>query len=132
MPSSDENRLSGRLLEPGILRASIKNSGRLTGSISQAERLSGRIRSSSVDGLSGTLQAPLSMTAVLTPQTSLHGQIIADRSHPVYDGAYEVTPEKDTQMLATTGKVMMDDVTVLAIPYYETTNESGGYTVVIG
>lgn len=51
----------------------------------------------------------------------------------VYDGSYEVTPLAETeQVLETSGKRMGDDVVVRAIPYYETTNESGGYTVNIG
>ena len=53
--------------------------------------------------------------------------------YPVYDGTYEITPLTETdQILSTSGKRMTDDVVVLAIPYYETTNESGGYTVNIG
>ena len=52
---------------------------------------------------------------------------------PAYDGSYEVTPLAHTeQVLETTGKRMEGDVTVLEIPYYETSNESGGYTVNIG
>ena len=51
----------------------------------------------------------------------------------VYDGAYEITPLTETEtVMETAGKRMADDVVVLAIPYYETTNESGGYTVNIG
>lgn len=52
---------------------------------------------------------------------------------PAYDGSYEITPLPYTDtLMETNGKRMTDDVTVLAIPYYETTNESGGYTVNIG
>lgn len=52
---------------------------------------------------------------------------------PSYDGSYEVTPLVATEsILQTNQKKMEDDVVVLPIPYYETTNESGGYTVIIG
>jgi hypothetical protein len=51
---------------------------------------------------------------------------------PLYEGDYEVTPNTEEQTLPTSDKRMEDDVTVHAIPYYETTNESGGYTVIIG
>lgn len=51
---------------------------------------------------------------------------------PVYTGEYEITPTITTQTLETKDKRMVDDVTVDAIPYYETTNPSGGYTVIIG
>lgn len=48
-----------------------------------------------------------------------------------YTGAYEVTPDADGEVLLTRAKTMRDDVTVHPIPYVETTNESGGYTVSI-
>lgn len=43
-----------------------------------------------------------------------------------YTGEYIVTPlPQDETVLETNGKYMSDDVTVLKIPYYETSNESG-------
>lgn len=51
---------------------------------------------------------------------------------PYYEGAYEVTPRKVEQILATKDKSMSDNVTVFSIPYQETTNVGGGYTAVIG
>lgn len=42
-----------------------------------------------------------------------------------YQGEYEVTPKVTAQSLATRGLMMLDDVAVLAVPYYETSNESG-------
>ena len=50
-----------------------------------------------------------------------------------YDGAYEVTPKAfDETVLETERKLMRHDVTVREIPYYETSNLSGGYTAIIG
>lgn len=49
-----------------------------------------------------------------------------------YKGAYEVTPQVGEQILPTAQKLMADDVTVKAIPYYETSNLSDGETVYIG
>ena len=50
-----------------------------------------------------------------------------------YDGDYIVIPKAfQEQVLPTNGKAMIDDVTVREIPYYETSNEYGGYTVNIG
>lgn len=50
-----------------------------------------------------------------------------------YDGEYVVTPlAKNEVVLETSGKIMLDDVTVRKVPYFETSNESGGYTVYIG
>lgn len=52
---------------------------------------------------------------------------------PSYDGSYDVTPLPFTEiLLETASKRMERDVTVREIPYYETTNDSGGYTVNIG
>lgn len=50
----------------------------------------------------------------------------------IYDGEYTVTPKVVAQSLATTNKYMQDDVTVLEIPYYQTSNPQDGYTVYIG
>ena len=68
---------------------------------------------------------------------ALHGDLVIQATTevdvPTYDGAYELASLADTeQILPTTGKKLEDDVVVLPIPYYETTNESGGYTVIIG
>lgn len=52
---------------------------------------------------------------------------------PVYDGEYEVIPKKDEQtVLETQGKVLVNDVTVLEIPYQAVGNLSGGKTAIIG
>ena len=49
-----------------------------------------------------------------------------------YEGAYEVTPVMNNNIvLETEGKMMQDDVTVKKIPHYEIENESGGTTVYI-
>ena len=44
---------------------------------------------------------------------------------PSYQGEYEVTPKVTAQSLATRNLMMLDDVSVLAIPYYENPNQSG-------
>lgn len=49
----------------------------------------------------------------------------------LYQGAYDVTPKVDPQTMATKGKVMNDDVTIKAIPFFEVSNTSGGNTVYI-
>lgn len=50
-----------------------------------------------------------------------------------YTGEYEVTPKIiETQTLNTNNKLMKNDVTVKPIPYYETSNNSNGKTVIIG
>lgn len=50
-----------------------------------------------------------------------------------YDGPYEVVPMPYTaQILPTANLAMSDNVNVKEIPYYETSNTSGGYTATIG
>lgn len=49
-----------------------------------------------------------------------------------YDGDYIVTPSGEIQILETNQKKLLDDVTVLAIPYSETSNLAGGMTANIG
>lgn len=48
-----------------------------------------------------------------------------------YTGAYDIIPKVSAQTLPTKEKVMLDDVTIRAIPIYETSNTSGGSTVYI-
>lgn len=49
-----------------------------------------------------------------------------------YTGQYEVTPKANEEtVLETANKTLLDDITVLKVPYQETTNLSGGKTIVI-
>ena len=49
-----------------------------------------------------------------------------------YTGAYEVTPKVEAQRMATKDKVLVDDMTIKAIPFFNVGNTSGGSTVFIG
>lgn len=49
-----------------------------------------------------------------------------------YEGDYIVTPSVSEQTMATKSKVMKDDVTIRAIPFYNVSNQSGGTTAYIG
>lgn len=42
-----------------------------------------------------------------------------------YEGAYSVTPLVSEQTLETANKLMREDVLVLGVPYYETSNLTG-------
>lgn len=48
-----------------------------------------------------------------------------------YEGPYDVTPKVTAQTLPTANKLMRDDVSVRAIPYFDVSNPSGGNTVYI-
>ena len=49
-----------------------------------------------------------------------------------YNGPYVVTPAIDSQVLPTAQKRMIDNMTVKAIPYFQTSNPQMGETVYIG
>ena len=73
----------------------------------------------------------------MTLRVALDGEmgiftVIKDYDAPIYDGDYIVTPHAWEKYLDTSDKVMINDVTVLEIPYTETGNLSGGLTVSIG
>lgn len=48
-----------------------------------------------------------------------------------YKGEYTVTPSRETKVLQTANKVLSDNVTIVAIPYAEVSNLSGGITFYI-
>ena len=53
--------------------------------------------------------------------------------HPVYNGPTIVMPEPyDIQILPTKEKIVKENIMVLPIPYYETSNPQGGITAYIG
>lgn len=58
-------------------------------------------------------------------------QIVNTSALPKYDGDYVVTPKVTEQMMPTKDKVMRDDVTVRAIPYFDVSNPAGGKTIYI-
>jgi len=61
----------------------------------------------------------------LFDETTL-GQIL-----PIYTGATTIIPTASNQVLPTEKKSVLEDITVTAVPTYETSNPSGGYTFTI-
>ena len=59
-------------------------------------------------------------------------RVLRDSALPEYRGETTVTPSAEPQTLPTADTVMRQDVTVRQIPYFLTTNASGGYTAIIG
>ena len=49
----------------------------------------------------------------------------------VYDGPYEAIPKVTAQTLPTANKLMLEDVSVRAIPYFDVSNPAGGNTIYI-
>lgn len=60
-----------------------------------------------------------------------YGSFIDQMEH--YDGPYDIMPSIDfDQILETANKIVGENITIAQIPYAETTNTAGGYTVTIG
>lgn len=47
---------------------------------------------------------------------------------PKYVGEYTVTPSREIKVLETANKVLTENVTIVAIPYSQVSNVSGGKT----
>ena len=82
--------------------------------------------------LKGTIAAPACLTGKISVDSSnLGGVITFSDGTATYSGDYTITPKVQSQTMYTRNKKMEDNVTVLAIPYYETSNLKGK-TVYIG
>ena len=69
---------------------------------------------------------------VLFGTISISGKPIYITAEP-YIGTYEVVPDVyQAQVLDTANKLLSNNVKVNKIPQYETSNPSGGYTLIIG
>jgi hypothetical protein len=49
-----------------------------------------------------------------------------------FEGEYIVTPKVEEQTIPTKDKVLIDDMTIKSIPFFNVSNTSGGSTVYIG
>lgn len=105
------------------------NKNCLCNQLSQLQTITGTITS-----VENTIIGQLSNSTELDTLTGIVSNkgIIRQRI-PQYEGVYEVTPVVGVDLLLeTANKKMTDDLIVNEIPYFETTNPSGGYTVIIG
>ena len=82
--------------------------------------------------LTGTIRSEISITGKLKTEDVVFGKIQISGNLSIYNGDYTVTPSVEEQTLKTANKKMLEDVTVKKIPFYETSNLSGGNTVYIG
>lgn len=96
----------------------------ISSNISNIQQVTGEIQNINLQSLSGNI--------ITLPAIS--GQLSIGKSdYPIYRGVYQVTPLAGLDiMLQTSNKLMQQDVIVNEIPYYQTSNLSGGYTVIIG
>lgn len=117
----NEVTLTGKIIKPTELVGFIQSAHFLYGEINSQNTIQGMISNGSIGNLVGVLHS----------ESTLQGSISLAKTFEQYKGDYIVTPHVYAQSLKTENKVMTEDVQVLEIPYYETSNETG-YTVYIG
>ena len=84
--------------------------------------------------LYGTLTPAGSLSGTLTALQGIQGTLTIPSAVGVeiYDGAYLVVPKAhEEQVLETAQKLLLEDVTVTKVPYYETSNLFDGKTAYI-
>lgn len=96
----------------GILNGHISNSTSLNGKVYNKNILSAKIKTRNV--LSGVMQ--ISKKQI---------------EYEKYKGLYDITPTIDKQELQTEKKVMIENLTIESIPFYEVANPTGE-TIIIG
>ena len=82
--------------------------------------------------LVGVLMPSGLLSGSIRPAVKLTGKVAISVDHEYYVGEYNVTPKIEQQILTTNDKLMADDITVKAIPFYEVSNPQGGTTFIIG
>ena len=90
------------------------------------------IASISNDTLKGKIHGLQQLKAKLSNENSIRVTISTSSiSRPNYDGDYSITPSINEQTLNTKNKLMVDDLNIKKIPYFQTSNEYGD-TIYIG
>ena len=88
-----------------------------------------------IDGELSLLFEDIADCFLVIPESGEAGvyMAIGGNNLPPYTGDVIVTPQAESPVvLETANKSLYEDITVLEIPYVETSNLSGGYTVSIG
>lgn len=123
------DQLTGKLKAINSIKGSLTPTEmNLTGVFSISNNiLIGTLTSTELETLTGQLKS-------IENKDFLSGNIVIPPEVPMpsYEGEYIVTPQPfNDEILETAGFRMAEDVTVLKIPYYQTSNETG-YTIYIG
>lgn len=128
--------ISSRIGKVGILSGDISQSKELTGKIVQQNTINGSVSTANCLVLKSEINKKAQLNAKILSKQNLAGGltiplIIDSKEKETYEGDYIITPKVVNQSLETKNKLMKNDVTVLAIPYFETSNLTGK-TVYIG
>ena len=84
-----------------------------------------------MDKLYGSVIQKQNISGSIVLKQSVNGVLALPYGGKRYEGKYEVTPSIDGEVLETANKMMIDDVTINAIPYQDVTNPQGGRTITI-
>lgn len=104
----------------------------LSGTVENKPKIIGQIQPKN-SSINGTVAVNKKVIGRVNAKGEVSGIIhIPYNASEIYTGDYIVTPKIIQSKLPTANKLMIDDVTVRKIPYQETTNPSGGKTVIIG
>ena len=86
-----------------------------------------------LETLSGSIVAEVSLSGILSCAGGLSGKVSVTKEYDDYEGEYKIIPKTFAeQVLPTSNRVLKEDVIVKEVPFYETSNDSGGITVYIG
>ena len=123
------SKLTGKLKSINLIKGSlVPREMNLVGVFSVSNNvLTGTLASAALPALTGQLKS-------IENNNFLNGNITIppEVSVPNYQGEYVVTPKPfNDKVLQTNGFRMKDNLTVLKIPYHQTSNETG-YTIYIG
>jgi hypothetical protein len=85
-----------------------------------------------MDKLTGKIINKADISGKIIAKASVSGKVGIPYGSTAYTGEYTVIPDAlEEQILKTANKTLIEDVTVKKIPYHETSNPSGGKTIVI-
>lgn len=115
------------------LKGLIQPKGKINGSLTDKTSISAETKVSAEE-LKGSLKTNLNVEGALRSKNLIKGEIELPNfsDYPTYQGEYVVTPKTyAASVLETQGKLLISDVIVTKIAYYETSNEFGK-TVYIG
>ena len=122
-----------RIVQLGAIEGQISTNSELSGQIEQPLELKGTIYAE--QNLKGTVNSKDSLVGTINSVQQLMGKIempiINNQDIPEYSGKYTVVPKVTSQTLPTKEKILHENILILEIPYYETSNESGK-TIYIG
>lgn len=124
------DQLTGKLKVVNLIKGSLTPAEMsLIGVFSVSDNiLTGTLTSAVPEVLTGQLVSIENNNNFLSGNITMPSEV----SVPSYQGEYVITPKPfNNEVLQTNGFKMENDLTVLKIPYYQTSNETG-YTIYIG